>query len=48
VYGPVVRHEDAPDLKDEGDFEWDNDQGVDGDGHMEELSRVSVGPFESF
>jgi len=37
----VVWHEDAPDLQDEGDFERDDDEGVDGDGYMKELSDVS-------
>lgn len=35
--GVAVWDEDAPDLQDEGDFERDDDQRVDGDGYVEEL-----------
>jgi hypothetical protein len=42
VQGAVVRHEDAPDLHDERDFQGNDDEGVDSDRYMEELDCISV------
>lgn len=37
-----MREEDASDLEDDGDFERDDDEGVDGDGYMEELDVLVI------
>jgi len=44
-----VRHEDAPNLQNDGDFQGNDDEGVDSDRYVEELGcdRVSLGAGES-
>jgi hypothetical protein len=42
VEGAVVRNEDASDLQDDGDFQGNDDEGVDCDRYMEELGYDSV------